>query len=108
MEEVTYDIELEKVTLPTSFTLENKLIYICILEFLKPYSKKENWQEDFNLTKFKTDLQSLLITNFKYAFTKIEASINENGTLTGNVQYTGGKVLTFNLETSKLIKENEN
>lgn len=104
MEGIVYNPELEEVTIPTSYSLENKLIYVCILEYLKPFATNV-WQEDFDLTKFKAGLQNTLITNFKYAFTKIEASLKEDGTLEGHVQYTGGKVLTFNLQHSKILKQ---
>lgn len=98
MEDITIDSSV--VEIPTSYTLENKLIYFCILEYLKPFAKNQ-WEENFDLLKFKSGLQSVLVSNFKYAFTKIDVILKEDGALEGSVQYTGGKVLTFQLHSNK-------
>lgn len=92
----------EEVQMPISYSLENKLIYIVVTEFLKPLASGVISQEVSD--KFKLELSSALVTNFKFPFTKIDITYEDN-ILKGLIQYTGGKSLKFELKNNKL---NEN
>lgn len=89
-------IEIKEYEIPTSYTLENKLLTV----FLREYAE-EHLFSSIEAKKLQLDLAERLFKHFKYAFTKIDVTINEEKT-TIEVEYTGGKPLTLEILHTKI------
>lgn len=94
---VTEDEEGKVLHFPANYSLENILISVLVKRFIqeKLLSVKS---DNVEVSKLKSELSSLLITHFKYSFTKVEVSI-EGSIIRGHIEYIGGKPIRFELET---------
>lgn len=100
-----YVPDMRTYEIPNSYTLENKLLYICVYEFLQDKMLLEF--KELDAKQIKNELATLLIKTFKYSFTSIEVQI-EGVELTGHIVYTGGNPLDFILRNTQFKNENEN
>lgn len=95
--QVLEEVELTDYQIPITYNLENKLLLICIQDFMTANILHLKSEERV-ATKIKLELGNLLVKHFKYAFTKIDIEVY-NTRVKGVIEYTGGLPLKFELET---------
>lgn len=96
----TEDKDVKALHIPAGYTLENTLIYVVVQKFLYDKFFLSTKEGNIEVGKLKNELGALLMSNFKYAFTKVEVTLKES-TLAGEIEYVGGKPIKFELTTNK-------
>jgi hypothetical protein len=91
--------DVESLIIPTTYTLDNRLLYVAIRQFLVDSLEILEEGKLEEIKKLTNELRLFLISKFKFAFTKIELNCI-NKVVKGHIEYTNGNPLTFELLTS--------
>ena len=90
--------ETDMVEIPSFYTLDNKLIYVAVYEYIKPFIEGA-FIDQSEVLKMKIDLSNSLLKTFKHNFTKIELTYQDK-ILKGIIEYENGLPLAFELKQS--------